>query len=46
MWIFHIAAVPRTVDKQICLVGKVTEDPTVVEAADSFGVPVVVSATG
>lgn len=47
LYVFRcIAAVPRTTDKQICLVGKVAEDPTVVEAAGTFGVPVVTSSTG
>lgn len=40
------AAVPRTVDRQICLVGKAADDPAVVEAAGTFGVPVVTSITG
>lgn len=43
---FCFSAVPRTTDKQICLVGKVAEDSAVVEAAGTFGVPVVTSSTG
>lgn len=42
----RFAAVPRTTDKQICLVGKAAEDPAVVEAANTFAVPVVTSTTG
>lgn len=43
---FCVAAVSRTTDKQICLVGKAAEDPAVLDAARTFGVPVVTSTTG
>lgn len=43
---FCFPAMPRITDKQICLVGKAAKDPDVIEAAGTFGVPVVTSLTG
>lgn len=39
-------AVPLPLDKRICLVGSVKEDPVTCRAAQAFGIPILTSDTG